>query len=78
MKIKNISGSIAGVILLVAVGLPQTALADKVVEMDLRFAEAFISNSLPSRLIHVQAKGSPGKAVIRRYGAGSYSFRANL
>jgi len=33
MKIKNISGSIAGVILLVAVGLPQTALADKVVEM---------------------------------------------
>ncbi len=49
MKIKNISVGIAGAILLVAVGLPQTALADKVVEMDLEFAEAFISNSLPSR-----------------------------
>ncbi|MCZ6894428.1 MAG: hypothetical protein O7H40_10340, partial [Gammaproteobacteria bacterium] len=47
---------------------PQTAVA-KDVEMDLRFAGAFISESLPSALIHVQAKGSPGKAVIRGYGA---------
>ncbi|MCH8249568.1 MAG: hypothetical protein IH913_08175 [Proteobacteria bacterium] len=68
MKIKNISVGIAGLILLLAAGLPQTALA-KDVEMNLRFAGAFISNSLPSALIHVQAKGSPGKAVIRGYGA---------
>ena len=68
MKIKNISVGIAGLILLLAAGLPQTALA-KDVEMDLRFAGAFISESLPSALIHVQAKGSPGKAVIRGYGA---------
>ena len=69
MKIKNISVGIAGVILFVAAGLPQTAVA-KDVEMDLRFAGAFISSGLPSPLIHVQAKGSPGKAVIRGYGAG--------
>ena len=68
MKIKNMSVGIAGVILLIAAGLPQTAVA-KDVNMNLRFAGAFISNSLPSPLIHVQAKGSPGKAVIRGYGA---------
>ena len=70
MKIKNISVGIAGLILLLAAGLPQTALA-KDVEMDLRFAGAFISDSLPSPLIHVQAKGKPGQAVIRGYGAGA-------
>jgi hypothetical protein len=69
MKIKNISVGIAGIFLFVVAGLPQTALADKTVKMDLRFAGAFISNSLPSPLIHVQAKGKPGKAVIRGYGA---------
>ena len=69
MKIKNISVGIAGIFLFVVAGLPQTALADKTVKMDLRFAGAFISNSLPSPLIHVQAKGTPGKAVIRGYGA---------
>ena len=68
MKIKSISVGIAGVILLIAAGLPQTAVA-KDVNMNLRFAGAFISGSLPSPLIHVQAKGSPGKAVIRGYGA---------
>ena len=77
MKIKNISVGIAGIILLIAAGLPQTAVA-KDVEMNLRFAGAFISsNSLPSSLIHVQAKGSPGKAVIRGYGSaggGAISF----
>ncbi len=71
MKTKNISVGIAGIFLFVAAGLPQTAVADEVVEMDLRFAGAFISNSLPSTLIHVQAKGEPGKAVIRGYGAGT-------
>ena len=69
MKIKNISVGIAGIFLFVVAGLPQTALADKTVKMDLRFAGAFISNSLPSPLIHVQAKGKPDKAVIRGYGA---------
>ena len=68
MKTKNISVCIAGIFLFAAAGLPQTALADKVVEMDLRFAGGFISNSLPSPLIHVQAKGKPGKVVIRGYG----------
>ncbi len=68
MKIKNTSVGIAGAILLVAIGLPQPAVAEDV-NMNLRFAGAFISNSLPSALIHVQAKGSPGKAVIRGYGA---------
>ena len=69
MKTKNISVGIAGIFLFVVAGLPQTALADKTVKMDLRFAGAFISGSLPSPLIHVQAKGKPGKAVIRGYGA---------
>ncbi len=69
MKIKNIYVGIAGAIMLVAIGLPQSALADKKVKMDLKFAGAFISSGLPSPLIHVQAKGKPGKAVIRGYGA---------
>ena len=68
MKTKNIPVGIASIFLVAAAGLPQTALADKVVKMDLQFAGAFISNSLPSPLIHVQAKGKPGKAVIRGYG----------
>ena len=68
MKIKNISVGIAGAIMLVAVGMPQTALAHEEVEMDLRFAGAFISNSLPSTLIHATGKGSPGKVEIRGYG----------
>ncbi len=69
MKTKNLSVGIAGIFLFVVAGLPQTAFADKTIEMDLRVAGAFISNSLPSPLIHVQAKGKPGKAVIRGYGA---------
>ncbi len=71
MKTKNISVGIAGIFLFVVAGLPQTALADKTVKMDLRFAGAFISDSLPRPLIHVEAKGKPGKAVIRGYGAGA-------
>jgi hypothetical protein len=67
MKIKNTSIGIAGVILLVAIGLPQAAVAEEI-KMDLRFAGAFISNSLPSALIHATAKGSPGKVEIRGYG----------
>ena len=80
MKIKSISVGITGIFLFVAAGLPQAAVA-KDVEMNLRFAGAFATgilhvdpmtgNVVPSPLIHVQAKGSPGKAVIRGYGAGA-------
>ena len=69
MKTKNTSVSLVAVFLILAAGLPLTAFADKEVQMNMRFAGAFIANSLPSPLIHVQAKGSPGKAVIRGYGA---------
>ncbi len=67
MKIKNMSVGIAGVILLIAAGLPQSAVA-KDVNMNLRFAGAFISNSLPSALIHATGVGSPGRVEIRGYG----------
>ncbi len=68
MKIKNISVGIAGAIMLIAVGLPQTAVAEHI-EMDLRFAGAFVtSQGLPSALIHATGKGSPGKVEIRGYG----------
>ncbi len=83
MKIKNISVGIAGVILLVAIGLPRTAVAGEV-EMNLRFAGAFVASGIKhlnlstrnpvdttaSPLIHVQAQGSPDNAVIRGFGAG--------
>ena len=67
MKVKNISAGIAGIFLFVAAGLPQSAVAGEVV-MDLRFAGSFITNSLPSSLIHATGKGSPGKVEIRGYG----------
>ncbi len=84
MKIKNISVGIAGVILLIAAGLPQTAVADKMVKVDMEFAGGFVASGIvhsdlstmnstdttTSPLIHVQAKGSPGRAVIRGFGAG--------
>ena len=68
MKTRKLSVGIAGIFLFVAAGLSQSAVA-KEIEMDLRIAGAFISGSLPSPLIHAQAKGRPGKAVIRGYGA---------
>ncbi len=83
MKIKNISVGIAGAIMLIAVGLPQTAVAVEI-EMDLRFAGGFVASGIKhldlstmdpidtttSPLIHAQAKGRPGKAVIRGFGGG--------
>ena len=79
MKTNNISVGIAGVILLVAIGLPQAAVAEEI-EMNVSFAGTFATGILhvnpmtgeivPTPLIHVQAKGSPGKALIRGYGAG--------
>ena len=68
MKIKNTSVSLAIVVLVLAGGLPLTAVADKEVKMDLRFAGAFVSGALPSALIHVTAVGSPGRAEIRGFG----------
>ena len=78
MNVKNISAGIAGIFLFVAAGLPQSAVA-KEIEMDLRFAGAFVNGithvvnpatgaTAPSALIHITSKGSPGKAVIRGFG----------
>ena len=69
MKIKNITVGMAGVFLIVAAGLPQTALAEKEVQMDLRFAGSLLTNaSLAGSLVDATAVGSPGKANIRGYG----------
>ncbi len=68
MKIKNTSVSLAIVVLVLAGGLPLTAVADKVVNMDLRFAGAFVSGALPSALIHTNAVGSPGRAETQGFG----------
>lgn len=84
MKIKNISVGIAGAIMLVAIGLPQTAVAERELKMDLRFAGGFVASGIvhldidpmatadttTSPLIHVQARGKPGRAVIRGFGGG--------
>ena len=78
MEIENTSVRLAIVVLVLACVLPLTAVADKVVEMDLRFAGAFATGIMhlnpmtgqtgPSALIHAQAKGQPGKAEIRGFG----------
>jgi hypothetical protein len=68
MKIKNTSVSLAIVVLVLAGGLPLTAVADKAVTMDLRFAGSFINEALPSALIHTTAVGSPGRAETRGFG----------
>ncbi len=83
MKIKNISVGIAGAIMLIAVGLPKTAVAADI-DMDLQFAGAFVASGIKhldlstmnpvdttaSALIHVQALGTPDNAVIRGFGGG--------
>ena len=79
MKIKNTFIRLAAVVLVLAGGLPLTAVADKTVNMNLRFAGNFASGILhvnpitgeivPSALIHVTAVGSPGRAEIRGSGA---------
>ena len=83
MKTKNTSVSLVAVFLILAAGLPLTAVADKMVKMDLRFAGSFATGIMhvdpmtgeivSSALIHVQAKGKPGKAEIRGFG-GRESF----
>ena len=78
MNIDNMRASIAGALLLVVISLPQTAVA-KEIEMNLRFAGAFVTGithvvdpmtggTAPSALIHTTSKGSPGKAVTRGFG----------
>jgi len=83
MKIKNTCIRLATVALVLAGSLPLTAVADKVIEMDLRFAGSFVPSGIihgdlsmdaefgdttSSVLIHVQAKGRPGRAEIRGFG----------
>ena len=78
MKIENTSVRIATAVLVLAGVLPLTAVADKMVEMDLRFAGAFATGIMhlnpmtgeivPSALIHAHAKGKPGKVEIRGFG----------
>ena len=84
MKTKNTSVSLVAVFLILAAGLPLTAFAGKEVQMNMRFAGGFVASGIKhldlstmdpldtttSPLIHVQAKGSPGRAVIRGFGAG--------
>ncbi len=83
MTMKNTSIRLATVVLVLAGGLPITAAADKVVEMDLRIAGSFVASGIlhldvtttmdpvdttTSVLIHAQAKGKPGRAEIRGFG----------
>ncbi len=78
MKIKNTSSLLATVVLVLAGGLPITAAADKVVEMDMRFAGTLANNiehfdpmnltTVTSPLLHFQAKGRPGRAEGRVFG----------
>ncbi len=78
MKTTNTAIGLATVILILAGGLPLTAAADKVVEMNLRFAGGFATGIMhvdpmtgglvPSALIHANAVGSPGRAEIRGFG----------
>ncbi len=84
MKIKNNSVCLATVVLVLAGGLPLTAVADKVVEMDLRFAGTIATGimhvdpttglTVPTVLIHNQATGSPGRAEVRGFGAPDDEF----
>jgi len=78
MKTKNTAIGLATVILILAGGLPSTAVADKVVNMDLRIAGGFAIGikrvnpltgaTVTSALIHANAVGSPGRAEIRGFG----------
>ena len=78
MKIKITAIVFATVMLALASGLPLTAVADQMVEVKMRFAGSFgtdinhadpmTGNTVDSSLIHVQAKGSLGRAEIRGFG----------
>ena len=78
MKIKNTSVSLATVVLVLAGGLPLTAVADESVQVNMRFAGSIApgilhvapttGDTVDSVLIHWQAKGRPGRAEIRGFG----------
>jgi hypothetical protein len=79
MNIKITAIGFATVMLALASGLPLTAVADQMVEVKMRFAGAFATDishlepgpvgaAVDSSLIHVQAKGSLGRAEIRGFG----------
>jgi hypothetical protein len=78
MKSKITAIGFAAVILALASGLPLTAVGDQMVEVKMRFAGAFASyiyhldpmtgDTVDSSLIHVQAKGTLGRAEIRGFG----------
>ena len=71
----------ATVMLTLASGLPLSAVADQTVEVEMRFAGSFATNlnhvdpmtgnTVDSSLIHVQAKGTLGRAEIRGFGGRS-------
>ena len=88
MKTKTTPIYLAALALALVGGQPMTAVADKTVEMDLRFAGSFVGSGIKhldlstpgdpddtttSALIHVQAKGSPGRAELRGFGGGGDS-----
>ena len=68
----------ATAVLALASGLPMSAVADQTVEVEMRFAGSFATNvnhvdpmtgdTVVSSLIHVQAKGTLGRAEIRGFG----------
>ena len=78
MNIKITAIGFATVMLALASGLPLTAVADQMVEVKMRFAGSFATginhadpmtgNTVDSSLIHVQAKGTLGRAEIRGFG----------
>jgi hypothetical protein len=81
MSIKFRAIGFATVMLALACGLPLTAVADQMVEMNMCFAGSFATginhvdsmtgNTVQSSLIQVQAKGKLGRADIRGFGGKS-------
>jgi hypothetical protein len=78
MKTRITAIGFATVMLALASGLPLTAVADQMVEVKMRFAGSFATginhadprtgDTVDSSLIHVQAKGTLGRAEIRGFG----------
>ena len=74
MKIKNTSVRLATVVLVLAGGLPLTAAADKMVEMDLRFAGSFATG-----IMHVDPMtGESRNPRVRRQGYSPGPPRDNM
>ena len=79
MNMKNTSVNFATAVLVLAGGLPMNALADTMVEVDMRFAGALATGvfhadpmtgtPVTSALIHVHTTGSLGRGVTQGFGA---------